>query len=93
MVHIFADRNVFAEQIWFDGDYSTTQQIMYMDLLAELQPKAVIFNACDVTTGECLTENSGKWSSQFVPVSKLIDCFVRWVGTESGEAPIENWST
>lgn len=63
-------------EIWFDGGYSTTQQIVYADLLAELQPKAVIFNACDVMTGECLTENS-----------------VRWVGTESGEAPIENWST
>lgn len=93
MVHIFADRDVSAEQIWFDGGYSTTQQTTYMDLLAELQPEAVIFNACDVTTGECLTENSGKWSSQFVPVSKLIVCLVRWVGTESGEAPIENWST
>ncbi|KAE8450583.1 hypothetical protein EG329_005927 [Mollisiaceae sp. DMI_Dod_QoI] len=63
-------------EIWFDGGYSTAQQNTYVDLLAELQPEAVIFNACDVTTGECLTDNS-----------------VRWVGTETGEAPIENWST
>ncbi|KUJ24663.1 glycoside hydrolase family 29 protein [Mollisia scopiformis] len=63
-------------EIWFDGGYSATQQATYIDMLAELQPDAVIFNACDVTSGDCLTENS-----------------VRWVGTESGEAPIENWST
>lgn len=45
-------------------------------MLAKLQPDAVIFNACDVTSGDCLTDNS-----------------VRWVGTESGQAPLENWST
>jgi hypothetical protein len=28
-------------------------------MIADLQPDAAIFNACDVTTGDCLTENSG----------------------------------
>ncbi|RDW90969.1 hypothetical protein BP5796_02134 [Coleophoma crateriformis] len=68
--------NVQQSEIWFDGGYSTAQQTKFQNLLADLQPQAVVFNACDVTTGECLTNNS-----------------VRWVGTESGEAPLENWST
>ncbi|TVY81811.1 Alpha-L-fucosidase [Lachnellula suecica] len=63
-------------EIWFDGGYSATQQTTLENMLTELQPQAVVFNACDVTTGECLSQNP-----------------VRWVGTETGEAPIENWST
>jgi alpha-L-fucosidase len=51
-----------GEQIWFDGGYSAAQQATYVDLLAKLQPDAVIFNACDVTSGDCLTENSGTYS-------------------------------
>lgn len=55
-----ADHEVDEEQIWFDGGYSAEQQATYIELLARLQPKAAIFNACDVTSGDCLTENSGE---------------------------------
>jgi hypothetical protein len=54
------DHNAFAKQIWFDGGYSSIQQAKLQNLLTELQPQAVIFNACDVETGECLSDNPGK---------------------------------
>ncbi|KAH8821949.1 glycoside hydrolase family 29 protein [Xylogone sp. PMI_703] len=63
-------------EIWFDGGYSAAQKTNLENMLAKYQPQANIFNGCDVTTGECLTNNP-----------------VRWIGTEAGEAPVENWST
>jgi hypothetical protein len=68
----FSDQDSDEAQIWFDGGYSAEQQKTYIDLLAKLQPKAAIFNACDVTSGDCLTENSGKFISTLPSFSEHV---------------------
>lgn len=78
-------------QIWFDGGYSSSQQEKIESLLEETQPQAVIFNGCD-TDGNCLSANSSECTVCHTSDSYLRP-LVRWIGTEEGQAPEENWST
>ncbi|KAJ5090524.1 Glycoside hydrolase family 29 [Penicillium argentinense] len=80
-------------EIWFDGGYSSSQQEKVETLLESTQPQAVIFNGCD-TDGNCLSANSSKRNPiPILRVSSQLTITVRWIGTEEGQAPEENWST
>eukprot|EP01062_Namystynia_karyoxenos_P053457 TRINITY_DN4328_c0_g1_i1.p1 TRINITY_DN4328_c0_g1~~TRINITY_DN4328_c0_g1_i1.p1 ORF type:complete len:631 (+),score=193.04 TRINITY_DN4328_c0_g1_i1:57-1895(+) len=57
------------DEIWFDGGYQQSIKQNLTDLLATLQPKAIVFQGYGVANSS-----------------------VRWVGTESGNAPYPNWS-
>ncbi|CAG8982115.1 hypothetical protein HYALB_00003207 [Hymenoscyphus albidus] len=48
-------------EIWFDGGYSAAQGAKITTMLAELQPDAAVFNACDQKSGTCLTPHSIRW--------------------------------